>query len=84
MTLKATFQYSFDHEEYFTEVIDFACEGFMVRKDLDVEVIENLLFHASIALGISYYKLCPSAQIIVTTGKLDAPQKTFWKKFYLQ
>ena len=84
MTLKATFQYSFDHEEYFIEVIDFACEGFMVRKDLDVEVIENLLFHASIALGISYYKLCPSAQIIVTTGKLDAPQKTFWKKFYLQ
>ena len=83
-TLKATFQYSFDHEEYFTEVIDFSCEGFEVRKDLDWEIIKNLLFHTSIALGISYYKLCPSAQIIVTTGKLETPQKAFWKKFYLQ
>lgn len=84
MTLKATFQYSFDYEEYFTEMIDFACEGFEVRRDLDRAIIENLLFHISIALGISYYKLCPSARIIVTSGHLDDIQKAFWKKFYLQ
>ncbi len=84
MTLKATFQYSFDHEEYFTEVIDFACEGFEVRNDCDIQIIGNLLFHTSIALGISYYKLCPSARIIVTVGHLDDTQKAFWKKFFLQ
>ena len=84
MTLKATFQYSFDHEEYFTEAIDFACEGFEIQTHLDEKIIENLLFHTSMALGISYYKLCPSARIIVTTGHFDNTQKAFWKKFYLQ
>ncbi|MDD2515711.1 MAG: hypothetical protein PHF26_00675, partial [Candidatus Gracilibacteria bacterium] len=68
---RANFYYSFDDEVNFTETIDFNCVLFEIRKNLDDEILNNLLFHLSIALGISYYKLYPTKYLVVESGKLD-------------
>lgn len=83
-TLKASFSYSFDHEVNFTEVIDFACPGFIPIINIDTEILHTLLFHLSLAVGISYYKLYPTKELVIETGKLDDDQQAFWKTFYLQ
>jgi len=62
-TLQASFSFSFDHEVEFTETIDFACEGFVPTENMDPNVIQNLLFHLSLAVGISYYKLVPPEKL---------------------
>jgi hypothetical protein len=49
-TLKATFRYSFDEEEFFEEVLDFKSNKFFPRKDLNDEIIQNILFHVHLAL----------------------------------
>ena len=60
-TLKANFKYSFDKIEYFEEEIDFFFWDFSdIRKDLDDDIISNILFHLHVALWISYYKLFPT------------------------
>jgi len=81
--LKAKFNYSFDKEEFFTEIINFNDLNFSVRKNLDLEVINNLLFHIHIVLGISYYKLYPTKELVVESGFLDDYQIKFWKIFYI-
>ncbi len=83
-SLKASFFYSFDKEVSFTETIDFACPGFQPINDLDPEVIHTLLFHLSLALGISYYKLYPTKDLVIETGSLNEDQRIFWKTFYTQ
>jgi len=81
--LEARFNYSFDKEEFFTELISFNDSNFSVRKNLDLEVINNLLFHIHIVLGISYYKLYPTKELVVESGYLDDYQIKFWKNFYI-
>lgn len=81
-TLEARFFYSFDKQESFEEIISFKSDDFSVREDVDLEVINNLLFHLHIALGISYYKLYPTKDLILETGFLNDNQIVFWKKFY--
>lgn len=83
-TLKASFFYSFDHEVDFIETIDFACSGFTVQANIDTDIINTLLFHLSLALGISYYKLYPTKKLVIETGSLDEHQQSFWKTFYTQ
>lgn len=83
-TLKASFSYSFDHEVDFTETIDFTCDGFTPITSIDHDVTNTLLFHLSLALGISYYKLCPTKNLVLEHGKLNEEQQQFWKTFYLQ
>jgi len=82
LTLQAKFQYCFDNEVFFEEVVNFESSLFLVRKDLDFEVLNNILFHLHIALWISYYKSYPTKELIVESGILDEYQKIFWKKFY--
>lgn len=82
-TLKANFKYSFDKQEYFEEELDFFSEFFSVRKDLDDEKIDNLLFHIHIALWISYYKLFPTKKLIIESWFLDESDIKFWVSFYL-
>lgn len=79
-TLIAKFYYSFDNEIHFVETINFACKWFVPR--VDVDILDSLLFHLSIAIGISYYKLYPTSDIIVKSWNLDSYQKQFWHKFY--
>ncbi|MDD3646197.1 MAG: hypothetical protein PHH06_02185 [Candidatus Gracilibacteria bacterium] len=81
-TLEAKFCYSFDKDEFFEETISFKSDDFKVRDDLDLEIIDNLLFHLHIALGISYYKLYPTKDLVIETGFLNDEQISFWKKFY--
>jgi hypothetical protein len=83
-TLKASFSYCFDHEVYFTETIDFACPGFTVIENIDHSVMDTLLFHCSLAIGISYYKLYPTKELVSETGALNEDQQQFWKTFYTQ
>ena len=82
--LKASFSYSFDHEIDFTESIDFSCPGFTSIAKIDSDIMNTLLFHLSLAIGISYYKLYPTKDLIVETWSLDDYQKKFWKTFYTQ
>ncbi len=46
--------------------------------------IQKLLAHLHLALGISYYKLYPTAKIVVNTLDLDTQQQIFWRTFYLK
>lgn len=82
-SLQAKFYYSFDKEVFFEEIIDFDDPGFDIRGDIDFEVLENILFHLHLALWISYYKLYPTSNLFVLSGKIDDFQKDFWKKFYI-
>ena len=61
----AKFYYSFDNSEEFIEEIDFSSELFELRESFDEKVLSNILFHIHIALGISYYKLYPTNELVV-------------------
>lgn len=82
-TLKAVFRFSFDDECFFSEEIDFSCPWFIIKKDIDSEVLDWLLFHSCIALAISYYKLNPTKEIVLEHWFLDHEQKDFRRKFYI-
>lgn len=81
-TLQASFSFSFDDEVHFTETISFASPWFSPIKNIDTAIIAHLLFHLSLALGISYYKLCPTKTLLVENWFLDDEQKLFWHQFY--
>jgi hypothetical protein len=49
-TLTADFFYSFDKELFFKETINFSDSNFKIRENLDLNIIENILFHLHIAL----------------------------------
>jgi len=83
-TLKASFFYSFDHEVDFTETIDFSSSILTPITHIDLDIIDNILFHLSLAIGISYYKLFPTNNLVVSKWYLTSEQQAFWQKFYLQ
>lgn len=84
-TLTARLEYSFDHKEYFVENIFFPMdEIFLPRENINSDIIDNILFHLHIALGISYYKFYPTCDLVVLSWKLNETQIKFWEKFYLQ
>ena len=82
-TLEAKFHYSFDNDVFFEEIINFESDEFKIRNDLDLEILNNILFHIHIALWISYYKSFPTKELIVESGFLDQNQLEFWKNFYI-
>jgi len=79
----AYFEYSFDWELFFREEIDFFSSDFLVRKEIQNNIIDNILSHIHIALWISYYKFYPTEKLIVKTINLSKKSKDFWHKFYL-
>ncbi len=82
-TLDAKFYYNFDWELFFEEKVSFSDKNFSLRKNIDLNIVNNILFHIHIALWISYYKFYPTKKLILKTGKIDEFQISFWKKFYL-
>ncbi len=82
-TWEAKFIYSFDEDIFFEEKIYFFDSHFPLREKLDIQIIENILFHIHIALWISYYKSFLSKNLVLKTGKINQSQINFWKKFYL-
>ena len=80
-TLTASFTYRFD-EEYFTETINYATPIRQPKADLDEATINKLLQHIHIAVGISYYKLSPTTEIL-TPDRRTQEMLNFRKKFYL-
>lgn len=83
LNLNATFYYSFDNEVFFEENINFKSDSFDTRIDLDLNILNNFLFHLHIALWISYYKSYPTNELIVESWFLDDFQINFWKTFYI-
>lgn len=81
-SLLAKFNYSFDNDVFFTEIIDFSSNLFVTRDNIDSKITNNILFHLHIALWISYYKAFPTNDLIVESWILDDYQIWFWKKFY--
>ncbi|MBW7954596.1 hypothetical protein H3C61_02165 [Candidatus Gracilibacteria bacterium] len=79
----ALFKYSFDKEVFFEEKIYFLDNNFKLRENLDINIINNILFSISIVIGISYYKIFPCQNLVVNTGFLDEKQIEFFKKFYI-
>ena len=51
-------------------------------KNIDLEILENLIFNLGMIELVSYYKATCSPQIIIECGKLNQRQKNFWKKLY--
>jgi len=49
-SLVAKFVYSFDKDKYFEELIDFSSDLFNVRKKIDLDTLNNILFPLHIAL----------------------------------
>lgn len=82
-TLIASFDYSFDHTVRFQEQINFSCPNFTPLASLDPLILDNLLFHLSLAIGISYYKLSPTAEIHIYSGHIKENQMAFWRSFYI-
>ncbi|MCP4523719.1 MAG: hypothetical protein GY828_05910, partial [Candidatus Gracilibacteria bacterium] len=71
-----------ENTQGFEEIISFDDPQFDVRPDLSFEVLEGLLFHLHIALGISYYKLYPTKKLLIKSGVIQESGLLFWKKFY--
>lgn len=86
-TLEAKFHYAFDDQEHFSETINFSplknTSDFPLINQ-NTEAIHQLLSHLHIALGVSYYKLYPTAEIIVETITLNEAMKDFWHNFYIK
>ena len=86
-TLEAKFHYAFDDQEHFSETINFSplknTSDFSLINQDSAE-IHQLLSHLHIALGVSYYKLYPTAEIIVETIPLNDAMKDFWHDFYIK
>lgn len=68
--------------QWFEEIINFDDGNFDIRKDINFEILENILFHLHLALGISYYKLYPTQKLIIKSGNIDEFWIKFWEKFY--
>jgi len=83
-TLKASFFYSFDQEVTFTETIDFNSSELTPISNIDTKIMDTLLFHLSLAIGISYYKLFPTSKLVIETGQLTPDQEQFWTTFFTQ
>ncbi len=79
---KVEFHYSFDHEVFFKEIIDFSSENYVTKQKINDKNTQILLQHLSIALGISYYKLFPVEDIVLENFWIDDDQQEFRKKFY--
>lgn len=77
------FNYSFDKKQYFKETISLDLNHDF-RRDINKNTVENILFHISIAFGISYYKLSPTKNILIDSGNLNQEQTQYWKDFYIQ
>lgn len=86
-TLEAKFHYAFDDQEHFSEAINFSplknTSDFPLTNQ-DTAAIHQLLSHLHIALGVSYYKLYPTTEIIVETIPLSDAMKDFWHNFYIK
>jgi hypothetical protein len=77
-TKTATFTYSFDSIDFFTEEITYK----VTNESYDKDALERALFLAFTLVGVSYYKLFPGAEIEWKTGQIDAWQSEFLNKVY--
>lgn len=77
-TKTATFTYSFDGADFFTEEITYK----NVADTYDNDALERALFLSFVLVGVSYYKLFPGAEIEWKVGQIDAWQGEFLNKVY--
>ena len=51
-------------------------------KDINSEIVQNMIFHIGLIELISYWKCTCSPQIVIKCGKLNEEQIKWWKKLY--
>ncbi|PID70870.1 hypothetical protein CSB37_00030 [bacterium DOLZORAL124_38_8] len=75
-TFVLSLKYSFDHQQYFTETIQFPVSD----KKYNTELVDRLSYFLWIMAGISYYKAFYPAKIQFTRSE-DVPSK-LWADFF--
>ncbi len=78
MSMTASFRYSFDGEQTFTETVTFGPTTAMVRSD----ILERCLELAMFVTGTSYYKCFPVKRIEYRDKKISKKQAEFINKVY--
>ena len=76
-SLTAKFTYSFDHETFFTEQVQFD-----QANEYDQQLLDRVLFLSFTLVGVSYYKLFPGVAIEWRSGEIDAWQSDFLNHIY--
>ena len=76
--LTASFTYSFDHETFFTEKVQFE----QISDGYNKELLDQALFLAFLLIGVSYYKLYPRTTVSFASGGVDEWQARFLNKVY--
>ncbi len=82
-TGEALFSYQVDSDEIFTERIAFSGAPFKLD-EVQKKALNQVLFLAHIALGISYYKAYLPENIVVESGVLCKNEAEFFDDFYLK
>ncbi len=57
-------------------------EPFPVKKTIDSEVLDRILFNLHLVLGISYWKMYCLKNLIIKTHQLTQEQANFWNVIY--
>lgn len=76
----ATFIYEFENGPEFTEILKFQ----PTSRNVNDQLLDQIMFNLHLALGISYWKIYCPAQIKVESGLLDKRQASFWNIVYTQ
>jgi UDP-N-acetyl-alpha-D-muramoyl-L-alanyl-L-glutamate epimerase len=76
--LLASFTYSFDHQKFFTERVQFE----KADANHDKVTLDRTLFLAFALIGVSYYKLFPGGPIQWNSGATDVWQGEFLNHVY--
>lgn len=54
----------------------------MKFKNMNTEIVENMIFHIGLVELISYWKCTCSPHVVIKCGKLNEEQINWWKKLY--
>lgn len=79
--LKISFTFSIEPKIIFTPKLTIKNVS---KRNIDKEILENLVFNLGMIELLSYYKATCSPKIIVTCGQLSSKQKNFFKNLYLK
>ena len=80
-TGKLVLNYSLDNKIFFEEVLVFNVSG-INKENIDLELLDTVLFNLHLVAGISYWKTyCPS-EIVIENNSLTKEQSEFWNNLY--
>jgi len=78
----AEFHFNLSDKYDFRPALSFPYKTFYQWKNLDKNLLDNLIFHIGMIELISYWKAACPENLIIKPHQLDADQISFWKKIY--